>query len=116
VHWTKSRSNPFTLKPVESTDAWNAYGDFYYGASVLRDGNVLKMWVNGISGANQPYGSIAYATSADGVAWHKGPSNPVVCPDGWPDGMFPVASYRLPVVPRNTTGNRQPATSNKELE
>lgn len=85
IHWTKSAANPLTLTPVTGDDAWNSFGDFYYGAHVIRDGDVWKMWVNAISGANRPYGAIAYATSTDGLTWRKHPESPVLCPAGWPD-------------------------------
>ena len=84
IHWTKSPSNPFTVGPIGSDDAWNAFGDFFYGMHVIRDGGVLKMWTNGIGGADRAGGAIAYATSRDGVRWTKGADKPVVCPEGWP--------------------------------
>lgn len=82
VQWVKSEANPLPIGPIGSGDAWNSFGDFFYGPAVLDAGaGQLQMWLNGIGGADAPGGAIAYATSPDGIRWVKGSPGPVLCPE-----------------------------------
>jgi predicted GH43/DUF377 family glycosyl hydrolase len=81
INWTKyddpnTPDPPFDKSgPVLEGDsgAWDWRGVF--GANVVLDGNVYKMWYQG---SNSLYNRIGYATSPDGVSWTKydDPSTP----------------------------------------
>jgi predicted GH43/DUF377 family glycosyl hydrolase len=75
--WTKYAGNPV----VSSTEQWE--GGFIWGAHILKDGTVYKMWYAGIQPSH-----IGYATSADGIGWAKLSTNPVLdpgAPGAWDD-------------------------------
>jgi len=80
IDWTKDSDNP-VLSPGK-TGTWEDYG--VYAPFVLKQGDSLKMWYTGI----KSYGlqQIGYATSIDGITWHRDPRNPVLkvgTPGSW---------------------------------
>ncbi len=82
--WTKFASNP-VLAPGAAGE-WDAGGVRY--PVVYFDGTKYWMWYQG-TGANGP--AIGLATSHDGVAWTKSPSNPVFTLSGLISSYVPGA-------------------------
>lgn len=78
LSWTK---HPSPVLRVGNAQSWD--NCFLEGPSVLKEGNVYKMWyagydceVNGQPGDGKV--NIGYATSADGIYWEKYAGNPVL--------------------------------------
>jgi predicted GH43/DUF377 family glycosyl hydrolase len=71
ITWTKSASNPVLEEGPSGT--WDSSYIFY--PTVHYDGTVFNMWYIGVHGSKRQLG---YATSPDGDAWTKYPSNPVL--------------------------------------
>ncbi|MFA5868063.1 MAG: DUF2341 domain-containing protein [Actinomycetota bacterium] len=70
--WTKSGSNPVVnLGAANTFDTTHAVRP-----SAIKDGTTYKMWYTGHDGLR--WAGVGYATSADGVAWTKNPTAPVV--------------------------------------
>jgi predicted GH43/DUF377 family glycosyl hydrolase len=81
IVWAKFAGNPVIDL---GSEYWNNVG--VYHPSVVNEGGMYKMWVytSGNDGSgNVPY--MAYATSADGIAWTWDPGNPLFGRDfeGW---------------------------------
>lgn len=72
INWTKSPSNP--VLTVGLTGSWDARTVLY--GSVSSDGSGYEMWYSGANASS--VFAIGHATSADGIAWTKDPSNPVL--------------------------------------
>lgn len=70
--WTKSISNPVL---VGTPGDWDG-GSTEHGAYVIKEGGVYKMWYEG--SADYDLRQTGYATSTDGIDWHKYPGNPVI--------------------------------------
>jgi len=78
INWTRSPLGPV----LEPGDGWDRFGVGY--PSVIKEGNLYKMWYAGYDGLHQ---RIGYATSRDGIHWEKYPQNPVLdLGEGW-DGV-----------------------------
>lgn len=78
INWTKDSNNPVLKTGAEGTwdQGWICLG------SVIFDGGVFKMYYEGYKGAGgDNLVRIGYATSPDGIAWNKGPENPILVPD-----------------------------------
>ncbi len=78
IQWTK---HPGAVITVGISSDWD--NAFIEGPSVIKDGNVYKMWYAGydaeIDGqSTDGKASIGYATSVDGINWTKYFSNPVL--------------------------------------
>jgi len=72
ISWTKYSENP-----VLGPGLLGCWDDQYVDdATVIKDGDVLKMWYMGF-GSNHPDSSIGYANSSDGITWEKYPT-PVI--------------------------------------
>ncbi len=70
---TKHSANP--VLAVGANGAWDDVA--IWEPTVLKDGNLYKMWYAGFDGATT---RIGYATSTDGVNWAKYAGNPVLAP------------------------------------
>ena len=70
--WTKSVSNPVL---VGTPGEWDG-GSTEHSPDVIKEGGLYKMWYEG----SPDYGvrQTGYATSTDGIDWHKYPGNPVI--------------------------------------
>ncbi len=88
------------LEPGDNPDAFDSEGVF--GASVIHDGTMFKMWYNGYN--TQPYyaGNMeaGLATSVDGINWTKFPGNPVL-PKGNPGDFDMQWAYANTVLFEN---------------
>jgi hypothetical protein len=71
-NWTK---HPGTVMEIGNATSWE--GGFIEGPSVLKDGNVYKMWYTGYDLTNGKVNT-GYATSPDGISWTKYAGNPVI--------------------------------------
>jgi hypothetical protein len=71
INWTKHPDNP-VLK-IGTPNEWDSYAAL--ASSVLYDDGLYHMWYQGGSVSS---GGVAYATSADGVAWTKHADNPIL--------------------------------------
>jgi len=71
VNWSKHPNNP--ILTLGANGEWD--DDFILFPGVIYDGNIYHMFYNGSSGSSERLG---YATSPDGIAWTKDPSNPVL--------------------------------------
>ena len=69
--WTKNAANP--VINLGGVGAWDSINAVYN--TVINDAGTYKMWYGGDDGTNW---RIGYATSADGIAWTKYASNPVL--------------------------------------
>ena len=70
--WTKY---PSQVLQVGSSSDWD--GGFIEGPTVLKEGNIYKMWYTGYDLTNGKVNT-GYATSADGIAWTKYAGNPII--------------------------------------
>ncbi len=77
VVWETSADNP-VLEP--GAGSWD--GALVRSPTVLRDGDVLRMWYAGSAAVDDAPVSIGYATSSNGVRWQKSSDNPVLAPGG----------------------------------
>ena len=95
--WTFQANNP--LLTVGDPGSWD--DDQVFGAMVLKDGDIYKMWYSGEgSGMTDGAVGIGYATSPDGIEWTKDTDhNPVLepGPDTW-DGMEVYSPYVIKEV------------------
>jgi beta-lactamase class A len=72
IHWQKSESNPVLVRgPLGSYDE-----NMITAPYVLYDGEQFRMWYSAVDFDGD--WSINYATSPDGVRWHKYESNPLL--------------------------------------
>jgi len=78
--WARSPANPV----FGPGTGWEA--DWVDSPTVLYEGGLYKMWYQGCVGVQC---AIGYATSSDGVAWTRYPSNPVYTgnPFGWDQNL-----------------------------
>ncbi|MBI5287134.1 MAG: hypothetical protein HY878_06050 [Deltaproteobacteria bacterium] len=65
IEWEK---HPLPILDTGHKDTWDSFGVAY--PSVIRDGDVYKMWY---SGGDERRFAIGYATSRDGLKWTKHP-------------------------------------------
>jgi hypothetical protein len=72
VNWTEYANNP-VMEPGPP-GSWDAGTN--EGPSVIFDGQIYHMWYHAVADDNSS--QIGYATSPDGIAWTKHPSNPVL--------------------------------------
>ncbi|GIK38243.1 MAG: hypothetical protein BroJett011_20760 [Chloroflexota bacterium] len=70
---TKATSNP--VLSIGANGSWDDAE--VWEPTVLKEGNVYKMWYLGYDGATS---RIGYATSANGLTWTKHPGNPILSP------------------------------------
>jgi len=79
INWTK---HPTQVLEVGGATSWE--GGFIEGPSVIKEGNMYKMWYAGYSLVNGKT-SLGYATSTDGMLWTKYANNPVMTTstNGW---------------------------------
>lgn len=90
VNWTKRAVNP--VLDIGEPGSWDDY--WTYMGSVLKEGDIYKMWYTGCDGTT--HGAtwmqrIGYAESIDGIYWEKNTSNPVLelgSSDTWDDGAI----------------------------
>ncbi|MFC1755629.1 LamG-like jellyroll fold domain-containing protein, partial [Thermoproteota archaeon] len=69
--WNEYAGNP--VMRISDAGEWD---DFHtYGPSVIKDGDVYRMWYAGNTGSNL---RIGYAVSDDGLSWTKYEDNPVI--------------------------------------
>lgn len=85
IHWEKY---PDAVVQVGNANAWD--NCFLEGPSVIKEGNIYKMWYAGydceVNGqATDGKVNIGYAVSNDGIVWVKHTNNPVmtVSTSGW---------------------------------
>jgi predicted GH43/DUF377 family glycosyl hydrolase len=79
VTWTKSGANP--VLDVSPDGSWD--DDYTCIPRIVYDGTTYHMWYTGYDGSTY---RIGYATSNDGIAWVKSPSNPFL--DFGPSGSW----------------------------
>ncbi|RLC60754.1 MAG: hypothetical protein DRI48_11560, partial [Chloroflexi bacterium] len=81
VSWTKHLANPVLTGTI---NAWDASGE-EHAPFVLKEGGVYKMWYEG---SNDDVRQLGYATSTNGIDWHKHANNPVLeaGPEGYDQG------------------------------
>ncbi|MBN1660535.1 MAG: VCBS repeat-containing protein [Anaerolineae bacterium] len=70
--WTKSISNPVLAGTPGDWDG--ASGE--HGGNVIQEGGLYKLWYEG--GGDDGLRQTGYATSTDGISWHKYPGNPII--------------------------------------
>ncbi len=73
AHWTKYVGNPV----MTVTEPWE--GTVLEGQTLLKMGNVYKMWYGGLK-LGSDVSHIGYAESTDGIHWTKYAGNPVISP------------------------------------
>jgi predicted GH43/DUF377 family glycosyl hydrolase len=71
INWDKDTSNP--VLPLGELGEWD--DEQVYTADVRFDGTMYQMWYMGYDGITY---RIGYASSSDGIKWHKYNSNPVL--------------------------------------
>ena len=69
INWVKYENNPVFLPGTSGT--WDESG--VTSPNVILDQGVYHMWYS-----DDPYGSIGFATSTDGVQWTRYDNNPVL--------------------------------------
>src|SRR5262245_58561495 len=76
TEWTKYPGNP-VIASKGCCFSWDS--SEVSAVSVLRDGDIYRMWYVGAGGMPK---SLGYATSPDGVVWTKYAGNPVIASKG----------------------------------
>jgi beta-1,2-mannobiose phosphorylase / 1,2-beta-oligomannan phosphorylase len=75
IHWVRQSANPV----LDSSLPWEGVAVMCPDVLWDKDEEKWKMWYS--AGTQYEPNAIGYATSADGLAWDKYPSNPVLKPD-----------------------------------
>ena len=110
ITWTK---HPTAVMTPSGT-GWDAVS--VGECSVIKEGNVYKMWYTGHPNSSRTPSYIGYATSTDGgITWQKYAGNPVLSPGtGWESARVEFPSvikvtggywmfYTGELAPRNST-------------
>ena len=90
--WEKYSGNPVLARGDSSS--WNSLGPDFF--DVLEKDSTYYMWYDGYA-VSSKNGGIGLASSKDGIAWSRYPSNPVFQPDtaGWDSDQVAVPSVVL---------------------
>lgn len=97
INWIKYENNPV----LESGDYSSWESGSPEGPTVIKDGNIFKMWYGGVDTVNNGQATdyrsnIGYAWSSDGENWTKYEHNPVLLTGNW--GEWDAAVIQDPFV------------------
>jgi predicted GH43/DUF377 family glycosyl hydrolase len=83
VNWNRSANPVLPKRPGKWDDGGTAQ------ATVLQDGDTLRMWYTGAGADPTEFQDIGFAISTDGIHWTKYQGNPILeSPDTWTDDIF----------------------------